>query len=644
MKCSVVVIMIGAALFSPAVLVGQLAPGLQTNGTYAGGVRVGTENLYVSASVEVQVNGPGGAPVDGSVAVSLIRDNGQVFITSMAQRGRVRFAEVPKSELTAQVIAPGYQTAKKSFEVLEHGEVIVKIELQPMTDKEAAASDKGIAALSPKAQKDVGKALEALRVNRPVEARSHLEAAQRDAPNSAEVEYLFGVSASQMNNEAQARSYWTKALELNPNHLSALLAMGQDLLHDHKAEQAAPYLDRAVEVEPSSWRAHMLIAQADLFEGKHDEAAKEAERALELGHDRAASVQPLLAHALFENGEKDRAIKVLKEYIAAHPTDANAPKLLGRLTATPVTKIMTVKTTAASGTAGGEETADMATDVSAFTIVPNWLPPDIDEKIPSVEAGATCSLDDVVQKAGAQLVAFVHDVDRFTATENLMHESINKYGTVSAPQKRKFDYLVSIQEVRKGYLGVTEYRNGGGAQNDFPGGVVTNGLPALVLIFHPYYAPNYEMTCEGLSRANGGLAWQVHFRQKLGKPNELKTYQIGMHGPSYSVGLKGRAWISADNYQIVRMETDIVAPLTEIKLLAEHTAVEYGPVNFRTDNVSLWLPQSAEVYFAWRGRQVHRRHSFNNYMLFAVDDKQRIATPKDAETTDDASPGAAQKP
>ena len=644
MKCSLVMIMIGAGLMLPAALVGQLAPGLQTNGTYAGGVRVGTENLYVSASVEVQVNGPGGAPLEGSVAVSLIRGNGQVFITSMARGGKVRFAEVPKSELTAQVIAPGYQTAKKSFEVLEHAEVIVRIELQPMTDKEAAASDRGIAALSPKAQKDVGKALEALRVNRPTEARGHLEAAQRDAPNSAEVEYLFGVYASQLNNEEQARAYWTKALELNPSHLSALLALSQDLLHDRKAAQAAPYLERAVEIEPSSWRAHMLIAQADLFEGKHEEAVKEAERALELGHDRAVSVQPLLAHALFENGEKDRAVKTLQDYIAAHPTDANAAKLLERLTAPPVAKTTAGKTAAAGGTTSGEETADLAAGASAFAIAPNWLPADIDEKIPSVEAGATCALDNVVEKAGAQLVAFVRDVDRFTATENLMHESINKYGTASGPEKRKFDYLVSIQEVRKGYLGVTEYRNGGGAQNEFPDGVVTNGLPALVLIFHPYYAPNYEMTCEGLSRANGGLAWQVHFRQKPGKPNELKTYQIGVHGPSYSVGLKGRAWISADNYQIVRMETDIVAPLPEIKLLAEHTSVEYGPVNFRKDNVNLWLPQSAEVYFAWRGRQVHRRHSFNNYMLFAVDDKQRIAPPKDAEPTADASPGAVPKP
>jgi tetratricopeptide (TPR) repeat protein len=639
-KCSLVVMMIVAGLLSPAVLVGQLAPGLQTNGTYAGGVRVGTENLYVSASVEVQVNGPGGGPLDGSVAVSLIRDNGQVFITSMAKGGKVRFAEVPKSELTAQVMAPGYQTAKKSFEVLEHGEVIVKIELQPMTDKEAAASDRAIAALSPKAQKDVGKALEALRVNRPTEARSHLEAAQRDAPDSAEVEYLFGVYASLLNNQAQARLYWAKALELNPSHLSTLLALSQDLLHDRKAAQAVPYLERAVQIEPSSWRAHMLIAQADLFEGKHEEAVKEAERALELGHDRAASVQPLLAHALFENGEKDRATKLLKDYIAAHPTDANAPKLLERLTAPPATKTVAIKTTVA----GGDETPDVAADASAFAIAPNWLPPDIDEKIPTVEAGATCSVDDVVHKAGSQLVTFVHDVDRFTATETLTHESINKYGTASAPEKRKFDYLVSIQEVRKGYLGVTEYRNGGGGQNDFPDGVVTNGLPALVLIFHPYYAPNYEMTCEGLSRANGGLAWQVHFRQKPGKPNELKTYQIGMHGPSYSVGLRGRAWISADNYQIVRMETDIVAPLPEIKLLVEHTSVEYGPVNFRKDNVNLWLPQSAEVYFAWRGRQVHRRHSFDHYMLFAVDDKQRIATPKDAEPTADATPSAVPKP
>ena len=258
-----------------------------------------------------------------------------------------------------------------------------------------------------------------------------------------------------------------------------------------------------------------------------------------------------------------------------------------------------------------------------------WLPPDVDENVPPVEVGGACSLDEVVQKAEKRILEFVQAVDRFTATESLTHESINKHGIASAPEKRKFAYVVSIQEVRQGHLGVTEYRNGGGALNEFPAGIVTNGLPALVLIFHPYYAPNYEMNCEGLARSNGRPAWQVHFRQAPDKPNELKTYQFGINGASYSVGLKGRAWISADSYQIVRMETDLVAPMPQIRLVAEHTAIEYGPVKFREGDVNLWLPQSAEVYFAWRGRQVHRRHTFDNYMLFTVDDKQRIGTPKD---------------
>jgi hypothetical protein len=263
---------------------------------------------------------------------------------------------------------------------------------------------------------------------------------------------------------------------------------------------------------------------------------------------------------------------------------------------------------------------------SASLTHPTWLPADVDEEMPPVEETA-CSVDEVLQEAEESILEFVRNVDRFTATESLTHQSINKHGQASKAVSRTFDYVVSIHEVRQGHLGVTEYRNGGLALNEFPGGIVTNGLPALVLIFHPYYAPSYEMTCEGLARSNDQLAWQVHFRQWPDKPNELKTYQSGIHGASYPVALKGRAWISAESYQIVRMETDLVAPVPQIQLLAEHTDVEYGPVKFREADVNLWLPLSAEVYFAWRRQQVHRRHSFDHYMLFTVGDKQRINTP-----------------
>ena len=92
--------------------------------------------------------------------------------------------------------------------------------------------------------------------------------------------------------------------------------------------------------------------------------------------------------------------------------------------------------------------------------------------------------------------------------------------------------------------------------------------------------------------------------------------------------LERRAWIAAESYQIVRMETDLVNTLPEIRLFADHTVVEYGPVRFKKRDVEMWLPQSADVYCDWRGKRMHRRHSFSDYMLFSVDEKQHIAEPQ----------------
>lgn len=620
-----------ACLLLPAMSLAHQTPAPSPSlgrGTYDGGVLMGTESLYGYATVEVDIHGPNGVVVDVPVYVSLVRNTGQVFKSALAEKGKVVFAQVPKSELTAQVVASGYETAKQQFQMLDKLEVKVQVNLQPIADKEVAAADRGIAALNPKAQKNVGKALQALQANRPADARDHLIAAEKEAPESAEVEYLFGVYASRMNNAVEAQTHWQKALQLDPRNLSALLAVSQQLLQERKAPEAVPYLARALETDPSSWRAHMLMAQADLFQDQNEDAVKQAERAMELGQERAATVQPILSHALYRTGQKDRAIQGLQVYVKNNPTDTNAKALLERFLAPP-----------AATPAAVTETADAAAG-AVLPVPSNWLPPDVDENVPPVESGTSCSIDEVEKRAGERATELVRNVDRFAATETLTHESINKYGMPGDHEKRKFDYTVSIQDLGKGYLGVTEFRDGAGGQAAFPDGVVTNGLPALALIFHPYYAGNYEMTCEGLARSNGQLAWQVHFRQRVGKPNVIKSYQIGMHGPSYPVALKGRAWIAADSYELVRMETDIVAPIPQIKLLAEHTDIEYGPVDFRKGNVTLWLPKSAEVYFAWRGRQVHRRHSFSNYMLFAVDDQQRIGTPKIVPT----APGETAKP
>jgi tetratricopeptide (TPR) repeat protein len=580
----------------------------------------GSEGRLSYSSVEVEIRVTDGTPLPGPTYVSIIKNDGKVVATKLAEHGKAHFGEVPKAMLTAQVVASGFDTATKRFEIREENEVKVSVDLRPMSDREAAATDRGIAALNPKAQKSVGKALEEMRANKLGAAQTDLTAAQRYAPDSADIEYLMGLCASRSNDAASAKAHWTRALTLNPNHLSTLLALSQNLLHARDTAQANIYLRRALDAEPTAWRSHMLLAQADLLDRRNDEAVTEAERAIELGHDAATSVQPLLAHALFETGEKERANQILQTYIKAHPKDENAAHLYERLNAP-----RTVSTSTGQHSTVNVSESDVE---AAEPLPPNWLPPDIDEKVPPVEPGAACVAADVVQKAGEQLVTLIHDVDRFTATETMTHESVNKFGIAALPEKRKFDYLVSIQSSLAGPLSVSEYRNGGGTQSQFPDGIATNGLPALVLIFHPYYATNYDMVCEGLARTSRGLAWQIHFRQLPDKTNGIKSYQFGMNGPNYQVKLKGRAWISADNYDILRLESDIVAPIPQIRLMADHTNIEYGPITFREANTTLWLPQSAEVYFAWLGRRIHRRHEFSNYLLFGIDDQQHIGDPK----------------
>jgi hypothetical protein len=256
-----------------------------------------------------------------------------------------------------------------------------------------------------------------------------------------------------------------------------------------------------------------------------------------------------------------------------------------------------------------------------------WLPPEVDENIPPVEPESACNLDEVLQKAGQRIQEFVRNVERFTATESLAHETINKSGVVSGTEKRRYNYMVSIEEIRPGAFDVEEYRSRGSSSEDAPGGIITRGLPALVLICHPYYSGNFSMKCEGLANFNGKPAWQIYFRQRADKPNRIRSYKIGENGPSYPVALKGRAWFVEDSHQIIGLQTDLIEALPDLRLTVDHATVEYGPVHFSSRGVDMWLPRTAELYSDMRGKRIHRRLSFTDYLLFAVDEKQKISAP-----------------
>jgi hypothetical protein len=262
-----------------------------------------------------------------------------------------------------------------------------------------------------------------------------------------------------------------------------------------------------------------------------------------------------------------------------------------------------------------------------------WLPSEAPDKIPALDPSANCNLEKVLQHAGQRIQEFVSNVERFTAREYLLQETISKSGKISGSEKRKYDYLVSINEIRPGILNVEEYLKGSYSPDAEPGGITglsTKGLPALVLIFHPNYADDFSMKCEGLATVNGQPAWQVSFQQRADRPNRIRSYSFGSNGMPHPVALKGRAWFTSNSYQIVSLRSDLLGPLPGIRLSVDHTAIEYGPVHFSKRGEDLWLPQSAELYSDLKGKRIHQRMNFSEYLLFAVDQSQKIGAPKTA--------------
>jgi tetratricopeptide (TPR) repeat protein len=620
-KCVRFFVLLACSVLLPADVFAQ-RPGSPPGGRGSNGVGP----PFANQNVKIYLQTANGGPVDQLAVVILTAMTGQNVQQATTHAGWAQFSDVAPGSYNVEVVAPGYERAVERLDLASSGASVLTITLEPSPDGHLAVAPLGPPILAPKAKKELGKALEAMRANKPTEARGHLDAAYRLAPGNPEVNYVFGIYSSQVNDWASAKTYWEKVLSLYPKHGGALVSMGIALLRENKPVDAEPYLKGAVQAEPSSWRAHALLADACLQQGALDEAIAHAERAVELGHGQAAVAQPLLARALAKRGDKERAIQVLQTYLQDHSGDAAAAKQLENLRVLPVA---TPAADAPVAVANSIPTSAPPLETSILPIPSSWLPPDVDEKIPPVESGAACALDEVMKKAGKRVQEFVGNVDRFTATEFITHESINKWGVASLPEKFKFDYLVSIYEIGPGLLNVDESRPRAYSLARFPDGVESHGLPALVLIFHPYNAVNYEMTCEGLTHWNGGLAWQVHFRQRPDRPNTIRVYRFTESGSAHPAALKGRAWIAADSFQILRLETDLIAPLPQIRLLADHSSVEYGPVNFRARNVDMWLPKTAELFYDWRGRRSHRSHLFTNYLLFSVDEKQRISAPKD---------------
>jgi len=108
----------------------------------------------------------------------------------------------------------------------------------------------------------------------------------------------------------------------------------------------------------------------------------------------------------------------------------------------------------------------------------------------------------------------------------------------------------------------------------------------------------------------------VHFEGSA-DPNKAFT-AIRLGGLVYLPRFKGRAWVATNSYDVMRIETDLVAPIPEIDLQLEHMVISYAPVEFQERQTRLWLPESVSLSIAYQGHRYERVHNFGQFLLFSV--------------------------
>ncbi len=561
--------------------------------------------------------------------VTLLNRKGEIRASNLTKKGQASFRGIPLDTYELKVEAPGYSDLHASATLLHEGELQhLDVILQP---REAASGSSGTPPppLSFKEQKELTAGLRAMQAQKFRDAKKHFLSAAKTSPNHPDVDYLLGVLSAMTGAMETATQYFEDAAT-RYQHVPSLTALGEIYLVEGNLTEARQRLEIALRVAPNSWRADQLLAAVFLKQQLYAEAIEHSELALQTGKVAAKGAQLTLAQALADSGDRRLSDQVLNELLRQNPNQEQmkeARRMLEANREPPVTANLAAPSDATDASKPSNGSSSAASAKLLYASLPfdpasladqyqQWLPPNIDDAVPPADNGISCPLAQILEQTGHTVMEFVSNVDRFSATETMNHQALNEFGLAIHSERRNFNYLVSIEEFKPGVFDVQEFRDGLTTPDIFPEHVATVGTVALVFVFHPNYMDDFDFRCEGRTHQGGQDAWQIHFSQKPDHPPRLRSYRLA--NLYYRVGLKGRAWISTESFQVLRMESDLTTPVPAIRLRADHEDIQYGPVLVKRKQLVLWLPASAEIYLDFNGHRIHRQQELSDFFFFWV--------------------------
>jgi len=571
--------------------------------------------------VIVTVRGENGILLDRQAVVRMYNKNDKgIFLRTTQDQSTATFEDVGVGTYDLEVSAVGYLTAHQDFKAdrdLHTYRLDAAIKPDPSA-VELVLSD-ARPSIPPQARKAMNGGISALKSGNLKGAQKRLESAYKLAPLNGDVNFLMGYLSFQQNRRAEARNYLEGASKFDPGNFQALSLLGRVYIQDEDFSRAKEVLVRAVGIRDERWFTHYLLAESYLKLGDYEKARDEAQIAIQRGGGASNVAQMILGEALANLGKGDDAVQALETYLKNSSENANTPAIR-ELIAAIKTRTSNASATVKPRSIPLPAVAEGNSEIEQSELsTKRWEPPSVDDVKPPVAPEVTCPYDLVITGAGEHTKQLLDNITRFAAVEQMVHQDLDKYGSPLTTVMRSYDYIAQISP---GAIAVDEERRERSGNDPYPDHIATRGLATLAFVFHPDIRSNYAITCEGLGQWNKRAAWLLYFKQRPDRPNSSHEFKAGE--VTFAASLKGRAWVAADTYEILRIESELVDPIPQLHLINEHQTVEYSPVSFPKKNIELWLPQRAEIYLTLNKRHYFRRHTFDHFMLFSVDSEEKV--------------------
>lgn len=451
---------------------------------------------------------------------------------------------------------------------------------------------------------------EDLRKKKNDQAEKHFRKALQQYPKYALVWVTLGQLLAKEQRTAEGRDDCSQASAVDPRYVAAYLCLADIAAQARNWDEVLKFSARALELEPTSNAvAHEYNAIGNLNLHHLAEAEKSGLLAVEIDREhRDPHVHFVLAQIYEAKQDSASEAAQLREYLKYCNSVTNAA-LVGQWLANLEQQMAQA----------GDPGAEIGVSDPPRSSAKDWGPPDVDASIPPVVNNGACPLTQILKETSSRTLDLIDNMERFSASERIEQIDIDKKGKRGNSSTEMVNYVAQIGN-NSGYPSIQEYRSEGGRVR--PAAVMDFGAAVFALIFHPSHIGNFDFRCEGLTELQGTPAWQMHFEESS-DPNRAFS-AVSMSGSLNLIRLKGRAWITTDRYNVLRIETDLADPIARIKLQREHQVITYAPVDFPKRHIELWLPETSSLYIAYRGNHYERIHTFSDYQLFSVDSTEAV--------------------